>query len=115
MEVQAYDSASSVDNSVRGLNGLRQAPSHPDVPHAEAWQAASIVHVRMPEELLADALADILLAKSRPWIRHSVFGLHDEEHCLGSARRQCGTHGGGHGDDIPRVARLVPILRASKL
>ena len=61
MEVQAYDFADGVDNSLRGLDGLRQAPSHPDVEHGEGWQAASTVHVRVPEELLADAIADILL------------------------------------------------------
>ena len=86
MEVQAYDFTDGVDNSPRGLDGLRQARLHPEVEHCEARQAASIVHVRVPEELLADALAGILFLEIWPWIRHSVFSLHDEERRLGSAR-----------------------------
>ena len=75
IEVEAHDFADGVDNRLRGLDGLCQAASHPDVEQGEGWQAASIVHVRVPEELLADAPADILSVESRPWIRHSVFGL----------------------------------------
>ena len=66
MEIQAYDFAGGVDNSPRPLDGLRQAPSHPDVVHGEAWQAASIVHVRVPEELLSNTTVVISDGRRMP-------------------------------------------------
>ena len=88
MEIQANYFANGVHNGLGGLDGLRQASPHPDMEHGEAWETASIVHVRVPEKLLADAVADLLLTEGWPWICHTIFGLRDEERRLGSARRQ---------------------------
>ena len=84
VHIQALDFARGVDDSLRRFDGLSQASSHPYMEHGEAGHAASFVHVRMPQELLPNALAALVFTESWPWIHYSIFGLYDEEHRSGS-------------------------------
>ena len=115
VETNGKDFTGCVCHAFGWLHRLGQAHSHANVKHRKAWEAASGVQVRMSEQLLADAFASLLMAKLRQRIDYLVFGLNDEEHCLGCARGQLRADHRSHSDDTPRVARFKPIRRAMKI
>ena len=89
MKFNTNDHTCCVYHGVRRFHRLSQAHTHANVEHCKAWEAASGVHVRVAEKLLADGFAHLTsITKLRSRIDYLVFGLHDEERCLGLPRGQ---------------------------